>query len=92
MAYPPPTAGPSPSAPPPNHLPWAIATTILCCLPAGIVSIVYASQVNSKWMAGDHAGSINASNNAKTWAIVSAVLGVIVGVIYFFAAVANGGS
>ncbi|TDD64697.1 CD225/dispanin family protein, partial [Actinomadura darangshiensis] len=80
------------SAPPPNHLAWAIATTILCCLPAGIVSIVYAAQVNSKWMSGDHAGAHRASNNAKTWAIVSAVVGVIVGVIYFFVAMANSGT
>lgn len=76
----------------PNHLPWAIATTILCCLPAGIVSIVFAAQVNSKWMSGDQAGAYKASNNAKTWAIVSAVLGVIVGVIYFIIAMASSSS
>ncbi|SFQ43506.1 MULTISPECIES: CD225/dispanin family protein [Actinomadura] len=94
MAYPPaPPPGPAHSAgPPPNHLPWAIATTILCCLPAGIVSIVFAAQVNSKWMSGDQAGAYKASNNAKTWAIVSAVLGVIVGVIYFFIAMASSSS
>ncbi|GGQ43792.1 hypothetical protein BKA00_002263 [Actinomadura coerulea] len=96
MAYPPaPPPPPSSGAgsPPPNHLPWAIATTILCCLPAGVVSIVYAAQVNSKWSAGDQAGAIKSSNNAKTWAIVSAVLGVIVGAIYFFVAMAgNSGS
>ncbi|NDU77832.1 CD225/dispanin family protein [Actinomadura sp. DSM 109109] len=70
-----------------------MATTILCCLPAGVVSIVFAAQVNSKWAAGDQAGALKASNNAKTWAIVSAVLGVIVGIIYFFIALAgNSGS
>lgn len=92
MAYPPAPPPPNPygaGSPPPNHLPWAIATTILCCLPAGVVSIVFAAQVNSKWQAGDHAGAMKASNNAKTWAIVSAVLGVIVGVIYFFVALAS---
>jgi hypothetical protein len=90
MAYPPPPPPPSsPGTPPPNHLAWAIATTILCCLPAGVVSIVYAAQVNSKWMAGDHAGAIKSSNNAKNWAIASAVLGVIVGVIYFLVAMAG---
>ncbi|WP_141585931.1 CD225/dispanin family protein [Actinomadura sp. WMMA1423] len=85
MAYPPAPPPPpqsSPGTPPPNHLPWAIATTILCCLPAGVVSIVFAAQVNSKWQAGDHAGALKSSKNAKTWAIVSAVLGLIVGVIY----------
>lgn len=32
-----------PQFPPNNHLALAIITTILCCLPAGIVSIVYAT-------------------------------------------------
>ncbi len=94
MAYPP--APPPPDAygaagPPPNHLPWAIATTILCCIPAGIVSIIYAGQVNKKWRAGDHAGALKASNNAKTWAIVSAVVGLIGSVAYTAFILANNG-
>jgi hypothetical protein len=70
------------AAPPPNYLVWAILTTILCCLPAGIVSIVYAAQVNSKWSAGDVAGAQRSSQNARTWAIVSAVAGVVLIVLY----------
>ncbi|GAA4065143.1 MULTISPECIES: CD225/dispanin family protein [Actinomadura] len=77
-----------PSSPPPNHLVWAILTTILCCLPAGVVSIVYAAQVNSKWQSGDYQGAQSASNNARTWAIVSAVVGVVVGVVYFIVTLA----
>ena len=69
--------------PPSNHLALAIITTILCCLPAGIVSIVYATQVNSKWQAGDYEGAQRASKNAKTWWIVAAVTGVVLGIIYF---------
>ncbi|SHJ66228.1 Interferon-induced transmembrane protein [Tangfeifania diversioriginum] len=57
--------------PPPNYLVWAILTTILCCLPFGIVSIVYAAQVNSKWTAGDYEGAKQSSKNAKIWAWVS---------------------
>ena len=26
----------------PNHMVWAILTTLFCCLPLGVVSIVYA--------------------------------------------------
>ncbi|MFG2088656.1 MULTISPECIES: CD225/dispanin family protein [unclassified Spirillospora] len=86
MAYPP--APPPPNAygaggPPPNHLVWAILSTIFCCLPAGVVSIVFAAQVNSKWQSGDQAGAMKASGNAKTWAIVAAVVGVIGGIISF---------
>ena len=67
----------SQGTPPPNYLVWAIVTTILCCLPFGIVSIVYAAQVNSKWVAGDTQGAVQSSKNAKIWAIVSLVTGLI---------------
>ena len=36
----------------PNHLVWAILSTLFCCLPLGIVSIVFAAQVNGKLAAG----------------------------------------
>ena len=55
----------------PNHLVWAIAATIFCCLPAGMVAIVYAAQVNGMLDAGDYVGARRASRNAKIWAIVS---------------------
>jgi len=58
-------------APPPNYLVWAIVTTVLCCLPFGIVSIVYAAQVNSKWQMGDFEGAKLSSKNAKLWAWIS---------------------
>ena len=67
----------------PNYLVQAILVTIFCCLPAGIVSIVYAAQVNGKLAAGDIRGAEAASNNARTWAWVSFGLSLGVGVIYF---------
>jgi hypothetical protein len=63
---------------PPNHLAMAIITTVLCCQITGIVSIVYASQVNSKYMAGDYEGALRASKDAKTWWIVGLALGGLV--------------
>lgn len=57
--------------PPPNYLALAIISTIFCCQIFGIISIVYAAQVNSKYMAGDYMGAESASKNAKTWGIVS---------------------
>ncbi|GGE11660.1 CD225/dispanin family protein [Psychroflexus salis] len=68
---------------PNNHLALAIITTILCCLPAGIVSIVYATQVNSKYNAGDYEGALRSSKNAKTWWIVSIITALIIIVGYF---------
>ncbi len=55
----------------PNYLVQAILVTIFCCLPFGIVSIVFAAQVNGKVAAGDYAGATATSNKAKTWAWVS---------------------
>ncbi|RDZ26232.1 CD225/dispanin family protein [Lysobacter silvisoli] len=57
----------------PNHLVWAILTTLFCCLPLGIVSIVYAAQVDGKRAAGDIVGARAASRSAGNWALASAL-------------------
>lgn len=69
-------------APIPNYLVQSILVTLFCCLPAGVVSIVFAAQVNSKVQAGDYAGAAQASKTAKTWAWVSFGIGVGVAVLY----------
>ncbi len=61
----------------PNYLAPAILTTLFCCLPFGIVSIVYAAQVNGKLAAGDRAGALQSSQNAKTWAWLSFGFGLL---------------
>jgi hypothetical protein len=68
--------------PPNNHLVMAIITTVLCCLPLGIVSIVFASQVNSKWAAGDYQGAVSSSESAKKWWIAALISGIVVLVLY----------
>ena len=67
--------------PPQNYLVWGILTTIFCCLPFGVASIVFSSQVNSKWAAGDYAGAQEASGKARQFAIWSAIAAVIIDVI-----------
>jgi hypothetical protein len=67
----------------PNYLIPAILATVLCCLPAGVVSIIYAAQVNGKVAAGDIQGAMDASKNAKTWMYVSVGLGIVAGVMGF---------
>ncbi|WP_197513887.1 CD225/dispanin family protein, partial [Mycobacterium sp. 1165178.9] len=37
---------------PDNYLVWAILCTVLCCLPFGIVSIVYSNKVSGLWAQG----------------------------------------
>ena len=60
----------------PSHLVWAILSTIFCCLPTGIVSIVYAAQVSGALVNGDIARARRLSDQAKTWAWVSFGLGI----------------
>ena len=79
-----PPPAPQPMAPPqniPNYLVQAIVSTICCCLPAGIVSIIFATQVNSKLKVGDIQGAMDASAKAKMWFIIAIVAGVIVNVL-----------
>jgi Interferon-induced transmembrane protein len=80
VSYPPPHA----QATVPNYLVPAILTTLFCCLPFGIVSIVYAAQVNGKLAAGDRAGALQASQNAKTWAWLSFGFGIFLLVVLLF--------
>ena len=80
----------APQGPPPsNNLVWAILTTILCCLPFGIVSIVQAAKVNSLWAQGQTAAAQEAANSAKKWAIISAVVGVVFIILYVILLVAG---
>jgi hypothetical protein len=73
---------------PDNYLVWAILCTVLCCLPFGIVSIVYSTKVSGLWAQGRYAEAQSASDSAKKWAIIGAIVGgviyVIIGILYAF--------
>ncbi|GAA4551039.1 CD225/dispanin family protein [Amycolatopsis samaneae] len=69
--------GYQPGPPPSNNLVWAILTTIFCCLPFGIVSIVQAAKVNGLWAQGEQTAAQEAANSAKKWAIISAAIGAV---------------
>ena len=69
----------------PNHLVWAILATLCCCLPGGIVAIVYAAQVDGKLAGGDYEGALSSSNNAKLWSWISFGIGGFFTLIYFIA-------
>jgi len=71
----------------PSYLLPAILTTLCCCLPFGIVAIVYAAQVNGKLQAGDIAGAQASSRNALMWSWISVAVGVVANggyLMYFF--------
>lgn len=72
--------GPRPTVP--NYLVQSILVTLCCCLPFGIVAIIYAAQVNSKLALGDIPGAMAASRNARTWCWVGFALGALASLGY----------
>ena len=74
------------NTPPKNYLVESILVTIFCCLPFGIAGIVFASQVNTKYDAGDFEGAEIASQNAKKWmkwGLISSIIVVVLYVLFF---------
>ena len=91
MSYVPPPASAAPGSVP-NHMAWAIVSTILgfclCCpaLITGIVAIVFSSKVNGLLNQGDLDGARRASAQAKTWCWVTtalAIIGLLINVYVF---------
>ncbi len=60
----------------------SILVTIFCCLPFGIVGMVYAIKVNSLHDQTRYEESKRASINAKKWMLIGLIIGLIFGVIY----------
>ena len=73
-----------------QYLVLSIICTLCCCLPFGIVGIVYAAKINSSMAAGNYEEAKNAAKSAKIWIIASAVVGLIVEVIYIIFAFIGG--
>ena len=67
---------------PDNYLVWAILSTVLCCMPFGIVAILKASQVDTFWAQGNQTEAIEAANAAKKWTIISVVSSAAILFIY----------
>jgi hypothetical protein len=77
---PPPSSGTHDKVP--NYLIPAIISAI-CCLPLGIVAIIFAAQVNGKVATGDMAGALNSSKKAKMFSYIAIGLGIALWVCYF---------
>jgi hypothetical protein len=61
----------------------SILATLFCCLPFGIVGIINASKVESRFYAGQIDEAIRCSEEAKKWTMISFWIGIAVGVFYF---------
>ena len=60
----------------PNYLVMAIIS-LFCCMPLGIVAIIFAAQVNSKLATGDIQGAMSSSKTAKICSMVAIALGLV---------------
>ena len=78
---PPPSSGAPTGGSVPNYLVPAIIS-LFCCLPAGVVAVIFAAQVNGKVAAGDTAGALDASKKAKMFSYISIGLGLAFIVCY----------
>ncbi len=68
----------------PSYMAWSIISTVVSlfllnflALPAGIVAIVFSSQVDTKLKSGDYDGAVRSSKNAKIWNWVATALEII---------------
>lgn len=82
---------------PKNHLALAVLTTLFCCLPFGIISLIYAIQVNISANSGNFKMAEFSSEKALFWGKVALWCGAalyIVNSLFFLlplalAAIAN---
>ena len=72
------------------HLVLAIVATIFCCLPLGVVAIVFAAIGMSREGSGDYAGAESAARTASICYWIAIGLGLAVGAIYALLALVIG--
>lgn len=91
---PPNTSAASPSVPPKSWLVESILVTCLCCLPFGVVGIVYAAKVDSAFNSGRYNDALRYSQTAKNWTLWGffVALGCIVLYLLFLGMIALIGS
>ena len=75
-----------PGTMPKTWLVESILATIFCCLPFGIVGIVYAARVESRFLAGQYEMAQTYSRKAKTWTLWGFGLG-LAGILIYIACV-----
>jgi hypothetical protein len=67
---------------PKTYLAESILVTIFCCVPFGIVGIVHAANVSSRYFIGDIEGSLKAQKEARKWTLIGFWTGLAFGILY----------
>jgi hypothetical protein len=66
----------------PNYLAPAILVTIFCCMPLGVVALVFAAQVNGRQIAGELERARQSSASARLWSWIAFGVGIAFWTIY----------
>lgn len=85
-AMPPPPGAQPYSASPPNRLGLAIFCTVFCFMPFGVVALVKASSVNTRWAQGRLVEARRASESVRTWCLLAALVWPGLGLLTAFTA------
>lgn len=85
---PPPASGAPANVP--NYLIPAIIS-LFCCLPLGVVGVIFAAQVNGKVAAGDIPGAMDSAKKAKLFSFIAIGLGLAGIICYILMIVVFGG-
>lgn len=72
----------TPAVPPKTWLVESILATLFCCLPFGIVGIVYATKVETLFYAGQTEAAEKASRDAGKWTKISFWVGLGCALLY----------
>ena len=64
--------------PPRDHLGWALAATVLCFLPLGLVALYFGLRTNRAVAEGRVADAGRDSRRTRAWLIVTVVVGLLV--------------
>jgi hypothetical protein len=75
---------------PKNWLVESILVTIFCCLPFGIVGIINAAAVNSKYESGNIEGALYSSKQAGKWTKIGFFVGIGIAILYIIFVVVLG--
>ena len=75
---------------PENNMLWGILCTVFCCLPLGIIAIVFSNKVNTLYDSGDYSGAQEAADNAKKYAVMGAICGLVfIGIAFILFVLSN---
>ena len=65
-----------------SHMLKAVLCTIFCCVPSGIIAMIYAARVISLKEEGDYHGALKASRQASSWCSFSFAIGLVQGCLF----------